>query len=320
MNFPNYYNSDDVGRLYLSRKSDVHNEAIRANLKPSKTDKSKIGLFMIDNQIDFILNANNMMGSLAVPGAMEDTVRIIEWIYRNMEQLTNIYCSLDTHRAWQIFHPTWWIDENGNHPEPFTPIIYVDIKSGKWRAVSHPLESIEYVRKLEEDGKYVLTIWPFHTMLADIGFSMPPALFEAVLFHSIGRSAITHFESKGTHSLTEHYSVLGPEVMELNGKAIGHFNTTLFNMFNVNDYLYVAGQASLHCLMSTMDHLISKIMATNPDLLKKIRLLVNATSPVAPPPIDPLPDFLNFPEIAKRRFDDYDKMGIKLVTTFDNIG
>ena len=320
MQRPNYYDPSDVEKLYMARKDIVHKEAIESGLTPSKTDKKKIGLFMIDNQLDFIFNANGVTGSLAVPGAMDDTVRIIEFIYKNMEVLTNIYASMDTHRAWQIFHPTWWLDENGKNPDPFTPVTSADISSGKFRPVSHPLESIEYVKKLETSNKYVLTIWPYHTMLGDVGFAMPPALFEAILFHDIARVSQSHFETKGTHSLTEHYSVLGPEVMELRGKAIGHFNTSFFNMLGVNDILLIGGQAKSHCLMSTLDHLIEQIMATNPDLLKKIRLLEDATSPVAPPPLDPLPDFLNFPVIADKRFDEYEsKYGIPRVKTTDPI-
>ena len=157
-------------------------------------------------------------------------------------------------------------------------------------------------------------------MLGDIGFSMPPALFEAVMFHTVARISQAHFETKGTHSLTEHYSVLGPEVMELKGKAIGHFNTAFMNTILVNDILYLAGQAKSHCFMSTLDMLIAQIMASDPSLLSKLRILVDATSPVAPPPIDPLPDFLNFPVIADKRFEEYKAMGIPLVTTLDAIG
>lgn len=320
MKLPSYYEPSDIGKLYLTRKDLVHKEATSLKLSASRSDKKNIGLFMIDNQIDFILNSNGITGSLSVPGAMEDTTRIIEFIYRNMEILTNIYASMDTHRAWQIFHRIWWLDENGNHPEPFTPITSTDIVAGKYKAISHPLESIEYVKKLETDGKYVLTIWPYHTMLGDIGFAMPPALFEAVLFHTLARKSQSHFETKGTHSLTEHYSVLGPEVMELRGKSIGHFNTAFMNTILVNDILYLAGQAKSHCFMSTLDMLIDKILTTDPTLLKKLRILIDATSPVAPPPIDPLPDFLNFPVIAEKRFAEYEsKYGIPLVKTTDPI-
>lgn len=320
MNFPDYYKPEDIEKLYLSRKDIVHKEACEAGLTSSKQDSKKIGLFMIDNQIDFILNTNSVIGSLAVPGAMDDTIRIIEFIYKNMGVITNIYASMDTHRVWQIFHPTWWLDESGNHPDPFTPITYNDLKAGKFKPVSHLFESIEYIKKLEQYGKYVLTIWPYHTMLGDLGFAMPPALFEAVMFHNIGRKSQSHFETKGTHSLTEHYSVLGPEIMELRGKSIGHFNAVFMNTILVNDILFIAGQAKSHCYISTLDMLIEQILVTNPDLLKKLRILEDATSPIAPPSVDPLPDYLNFPKIANKRFDEYEsKYGIPRVKTTDDL-
>ena len=61
-------------------------------------------------------------------------------------------------------------------------------------------------------GKYKLTIWPYHAMLGGIGHALVPAVEEAIFFHSVARRSQPDFQQKGHSPLTEHYSVLGPEV------------------------------------------------------------------------------------------------------------
>ena len=79
-----------------------------------------------------------------------------------------------------------------------------------------------YTRTLEEGGKYNLTIWPFHAMLGGIGHALVSALEEALFFHSIARYAPLDFQPKGDNPLTEHYSMLGPEVEDdLEGEPLG---------------------------------------------------------------------------------------------------
>ena len=111
----------------------------------------------------------------------------IEWLYRNLDQITTLFFSLDTHSVFQIFHPGWWIDEEGNPPAPLTPIFVEDLVSGKWTALYHPEASLEYCKKLEKSGKYVLTIWPYHTLLGGTSHALVPALMEASIFHSVAR-------------------------------------------------------------------------------------------------------------------------------------
>ena len=71
-----------------------------------------------------------------------------------------------------------------------------------------------YTRSLAEGGKYNLTIWPYHAMLGSIGHALVSAVEEAVFFHSVARHSQPDFQVKGNNPLTEHYSMLGPEVTE----------------------------------------------------------------------------------------------------------
>src|SRR5262249_26438024 len=104
-----------------------------AGLKPASTDTFRRVLVLIDEQNDFM---DQTGAALPVPGALGDVQRVIEYIYRNAEKITQIVASLDTHTPMMIFHPEWWIDPVTNrHPAPFTVITLKDIKAGKWVAL-----------------------------------------------------------------------------------------------------------------------------------------------------------------------------------------
>ena len=66
-------------------------------------------------------------------GALDDSRRLCEFVYRNLDSLTQIVPTLDTHQALQIFHPIMLIDEEGRHPEPFTMVTAADVEAGRWR-------------------------------------------------------------------------------------------------------------------------------------------------------------------------------------------
>ncbi len=110
---PDFYDPKTVGTIYLER-ADLVAEAAEAyakkhGVKPSGQDKFKVAAFGIDVQVGFCTPG----ASLFVPGAVEDTTRTVEWIYRNLDKLTGLFFSMDTHRVFQIFHPAWWVDAQG---------------------------------------------------------------------------------------------------------------------------------------------------------------------------------------------------------------
>lgn len=316
---PKFFDTAKIPELYLERASLVAAEAIeyreKYQIAPAARDKLRIAAFGIDCQIGFCTPG----ASLFVPGAVEDTERTLRWIYRNIDKITGLHFSMDTHRVFQIFHPAWWIDEKGRNPAPMTTITSADIKSGKWTPIAHPVECLEYTKKLEASGKYVLTIWPFHTLLGGVSHALVPALMEAAIFHSVARVNQTHFETKGTHAMTENYSVLSPEVQELAGKSVGGFNAPFFKLLMEYDRVYVFGQAKSHCVLSTLNDVRDRIQSTDPSLADKIWILEDAMSPVPAPPIDPLPAGLDFPRIAAEGIESFKKAGMRVVKTSEVI-
>ncbi len=316
---PDFYDPRKLPELYLERAGLVADAAElyakKHGVRPAAQDKLKIAAFGIDAQIGFCTPG----ASLFVPGAVEDTERALRFIYGNLDKLSALHFSMDTHRIFQIFHPAWWIDKDGNHPAPMTPVFHEEVRAGKWTPIAHPKESLEYVRRLEASGKYVLTIWPFHTLLGGISHALVPALMEAAIFHSVARKHQTHFETKGTHALTENYSVLSPEVTELGGHTVGSFNAPFFKMLMDYERIYVFGQAKSHCVLSTLNDIREHLQKTDPGLADKVWILEDAMSPVPAPPIHPLPAHLDFPRIADRAIESFRQAGMHVVKTTDPV-
>src|SRR5438552_9889887 len=99
---PRFYDRASVGTLYLERAAQVAEEANRARgaleIADARADGERIAAFGIDCQVAFCLPG----ASLFVPGAVEDTVRTVEWLYRNLPRITTLVLSLDTHSVHQI--------------------------------------------------------------------------------------------------------------------------------------------------------------------------------------------------------------------------
>ncbi len=307
MSFPSFYQPEKVGTLYVPDTATAIAEGQTAGITPAHQDTRKVILLLVDPQVDFI----HVDGALAVPGAVDDTRRTIEWLYRNIEQVTAIAASLDSHTPLQIFYPTWWADENGQHPAPFTSITAEDVRAGRWIPLIEPEWSAEYVRKLEEQAKKVLMIWPYHTMIGTPGQSITPALYEAIAYHSGARGAQPIFLYKGSIAKTEHYSLLEPEV-KVPEEPLGDLNTAFLDMLADYDLIYVAGQAKSHCVLETVASFF-RYYEDRADILERMRFLMDCTSSVVHPEID-------FESIANQAFAQFEKRGMHQVRSTDPIG
>lgn len=332
-----YYKPEDFNKLYLERADEVAKAAriwrSRFPLTPRKSPFN-VAALGIDCQNAFCLPG----ASLFVPGANEDMRRAAEWIYRNVHMISKIYLSLDTHTMMQVFHPDFWEDPNGNHPAPFTVIRASEIRDGLWRPdvnqstfFNLKAAMIDYCDQLERNGSFPLTIWPYHALLGGASHGILPGLMEACMFHSVARFQDIEFVQKGKSQFTENYSIFAPEVYSLSdgvvgagrGIGVGNFNNDLTDALKRFDRVYVFGEASSHCVMSSLYSLITKrdgvAMNDRNYHLDKIYILEDAMSPVPPPPLNPLPDALNFPMVAKKALEDFADAGMHIVKTTDLI-
>jgi len=323
---PSVYRRESVGQLYLEDAARIAEEADRYRrahgIREAREDRHRIAVLAIDCQVTFCMPG----ASLFVPGAVEDGERAIEWMYRNLDRLTSLFFTLDTHSMFQIFHPAAWVDPEGRHPAPFTVITAAEVRRGRWIPLLRPesfpdftAACVEYCDALEAGGRYVLTIWPYHALLGGISHSLVPALHEAALFHAAARRTDAVFELKGRSPVTESYSALAPEVRRLQGVDVGVFNARLFDTLLAHDRVYVFGQAKSHCVLFTLRDILRECHRRDAALLDRIWILEDAMSPVAPPPLDPLPEALDFPRVADRAMAEMAAAGMHLTRTADPV-
>jgi nicotinamidase-related amidase len=303
---PNFYDRSKVGTLYLPDAASAAEYGIARQLNPAIGDTRKILLVNVDFQVDFVFGE----GSLAVPGAVDDVARTVEWIYAHMGEITTIASSLDSHVPYQIFSPLWWADQDGNHPAPFTLITKSDVVAGKWVALVDPAWSLHYLDELEKGGKKQLMIWPYHTLIGSAGGILVPALSEAIMAHAAARHAQPVYLVKGQVPQTENYSIVEPEV-KVASHPSGGLNKAFLDLVSRHDLVYIAGEAKSHCVLDTM-HSIVNHFAGSPDILGKIRFLRDCTSSVFHPDID-------FDAMADAELAKMEQLGIRLVNSTDPI-
>jgi len=323
---PPHFETEKVGEVwrvpYQQRAVEAADWAKKYDIEPASTDQRRICLLLIDVQNTFCIPGFELfVGGTSGIGAVEDNQRLCEFIYRHLGIITQIIPTMDTHTAMQIFHPIFWINALGKHPTPaVTSITPADIEQGIWHvnpAVADSLgysrsflekHAFHYVQQVSQNGKYPLTIWPYHSMLGGIGHALVSSVEEAVFFHSQARNSQTQFEMKGENPLTENYSVLRPEVLDsFDGKAIAHKNTTLIQQLLKFDTVIIAGQAKSHCVAWTVDDLLTEIQQTDPNLAQKVYLLEDCTSPVV------VPGVVDYTESADTAFARFATAGMHVV-------
>jgi nicotinamidase-related amidase len=321
---PPHFDPDRVGEVwrvpYQERADEAQAWAEEHGLRPALENGFRICLVCVDVQNTFCIPGFELfVAGRSGTGAVDDNRRLCEFLYRNLGAITEIVPTLDSHRAMQIFHPIWLIDEQGRHPEPFTLISPDDVEWGRWRVNPAAVEStgfeadyaqrqlLHYTRRLAERGKYNLTIWPYHAMLGGVGHALVPAVEEAIFFHTIARSRQPALEVKGENPLTEHYSMLGPEITEgPDGETIAGRNDALIEELLDFDAVIVAGQAKSHCVAWTIDDLLEGDDERERALAPRTYLLEDCTSPVVVPGMD-------YTEEADAAFERFAAAGMHVV-------
>ncbi|HKA26235.1 MAG TPA: hypothetical protein VKD88_02615 [Gaiellaceae bacterium] len=321
---PPFFDPARVGEVWRVPYEDRAREAAawadEQGLRPAAEDEFRLCLLAVDVQNTFCIPEFELfVAGRSGTGAVDDNRRLSEFVYRNLGQITQIFPSLDTHHAMQVFHAIWLVDEQGNHPPQYTLVSAEDVAAGRWRvneAVAEALgigvDYVErhlayYTRALADGGKYDLTIWPYHAMLGGIGHALVSSVEEAVFFHGIARYSNPEVQVKGDKPLTEHYSMLGPEVtVGPDGDPLGERNTALVDKLLTFDAVVVAGQAKSHCLAWTIDDLLADERAGEP-LAERTYLLEDCTSPVV------VPGVVDYTDEADAAFERYRDAGMNVV-------
>jgi len=330
LQLPKHFEPSRVGEVwrvpYEDRAREAEAWAEKHALGPAAEDSFRLCLLAVDVQNTFCIpDFELFVAGRSGTGALDDNRRLCEFVYRNLGTITQIFPSLDTHHAMQVFHAIWVVDEHGDHPAPYTLISADDVEASRWRmnpAVAEALgidvdyaerQLAHYTRSLAEGGKYNLTIWPYHAMLGSIGHALVSAVEEAVFFHSIARHSQPDFQVKGNNPLTEHYSMLGPEVTEgPDGDRLGGKNFELIERLLTFDVVVVAGQAKSHCMAWTIDDLLEE-EAAGERLAERTYLLEDCTSAVV------VPGLVDYTDEADDAFERYAAAGMHVVRSVDPI-
>jgi len=300
-------------------------------IKPSAADEKRVHLLLIDVQKDFCFPEGTLyVAGRSGTGAIDDSRRIAEFIYRNLGALTDITTTMDTHLAYQIFFPSFWLDRTDAPLTAHRVITAEQIAAGdvrpnpaiaKWLCGGNYTwlckQVLHYARELERAGKYQLYLWPPHCLLGSDGHALAGVIHEARLFHAFARTAQSHVEVKGGNPLTENYSVLRPEVLSrFDGAPLAQRNTQFVQTLLAADAVIIAGQAASHCVKSTIDDLLGEIAAADPALAKKVYLLTDCMSAVTVPDGKGgfAVDFTTQAEAALQKFAD---AGMHLVKSTD---
>jgi nicotinamidase-related amidase len=216
-------------------------------------------------------------GSLAIPGANEDALRIEQFIRTYMDDIENIIITQDSHQLNHIAHGVFWENINGESPAPFTQITYKQICDGLWfpKDKTKLKYCKQYAKALEGKGKFVLTIWPVHCLVGSPGHNVVPAIHRACLDWMSHKNKEIEYVMKGQNCLTEMYSAIMAEI-PIPDDPSTHLNSGLLRRLQSSKQLVVCGQALSHCVNFTVRDLVDNWRSE----VSRILIMRDGCSPV----------------------------------------
>ncbi len=263
---------------------------VRVFLHPSthsaKPMPALIQLLVIDPQNDFCdlpedwcpapAATGRPRPSLPVAGAHGDMQRLAQWIRREGQRLDAITVTLDSHQRYDIAHPAFWRTGDGADVEPFTAIRASQVRGGQFqpRDGGALQRTLAYLDALEAQSRYTLMVWPVHCEVGSWGHGVHADVLAACGDWQQQRQRAVHNVFKGLNPWTEHYSALLAEVPDPDDPGT-QLNTALLARLEQADLLVVAGEASSHCVRSTVEHLVEHLPRP-----QRIVLMRDAMSPV----------------------------------------
>lgn len=268
-----------------------------------------IGLLIIDPQNDFHDIApekapKRSSPALAVSGSSEDSKRLAAFIKANMAMIDESFLTLDTHAKYDIGHPDFWRDENGDQVQPFTEISQADIEAGRFVPVDSGMlaHAVDYARALEAGGRFKIMVWPEHCLKGSWGYQIFQPVKDALDIWSASKGREVYIKEKGKNPLTEHYGAFAAEYRIASDPETS-LDTQFLDRLAKHDVILVGGQALSHCVGESVRQMV---MTWPKELIKKIVLLRDTTSAVP-----------GFEEFAENLVAELVSAGVQVKTTRD---
>ena len=194
---------------------------------------SAMELLVVDAQRDFCLPEGALfVGGRSGAGAVDDSVRLARFVYRNLASISGITMTMDSHYPYQIFFPSFWLDQGGQHLADYTVVTSEMVESGRARpdpALARWLSNGDYeladaadralLSRAGTEGQVPAHVCGRFTALLERTATLSPASFlRRCLFHSLATRTQMSIEEKGGHPLTENYSAISPEITRHRGR------------------------------------------------------------------------------------------------------
>lgn len=299
--YPLFYRPESVGQIYQvteARAEMIIAAGIEARKDLPLVDRTSANrwnaLVSIDHLVDFTIPGF----ALPVAGAVDDARRVIEMIYQVPHLIDEIILIYEQHFKFYISRRLWWVDADGHHPKDFTEITWKQVKTGLWMPVIMRDWSRHYVQK---QGK--ITIWPPHAEMGTPGAQILPALFEAILWHSIARDTKPILINKGQLIEADFNGAFIPNV-PVPGNPNGQLNTDALNLLGRYAIVWGSGEAEDICFSDTWWQIIN-YYAGRPEVLRRFHVLTDGTSAVFP----------DRTAARKKNFSRMRRRGIQFTTT-----
>jgi len=138
-----------------------------------------------------------------------------------------------------------------------------------------------YIEELERSHAITHTIWPPHCLIGTEGHAVEKNLMEAITEWE-GTLRNAEFIFKGTVPITEHFGAFKANVPMADYKS-SLFNADLYDLLFSYDNIVIAGEASSHCVASSIYQMFKNIRVHEDDekeFAGKIIYLKDACSPV----------------------------------------
>jgi nicotinamidase/pyrazinamidase len=235
-------------------------------------------LLIIDPQNDFCDIPN---AALPVEGAQSDLQRLAAWVEQHAQQMDGITVTLDSHASVAVERTTFWQTQQGDAVAPFTFLTSDDVLSGKFvpRDRTKTAAVLAMLEQLAARGRPGLVVWPVHCVTGTWGHNIYNDLAVQLQAWEFSRQRAVVKALKGEYPLTEHFGVFEADA-PVQGVPSTQFNTTLAKTLTDGvDVLFLAGQASSHCVASSFDQLANYLKART-GAQPKLVILRDCMSPV----------------------------------------